>query len=141
VDFVFHFLFPVFIVGGLWAAYAIVRRTKERRAAWESGLTAQGRVVKAWVTTQIVNDMPRRTQWHEYDFTTADGRAVRFKEPGGPRDLGEGDEALVYYTSEDPEKATGSEPRPGKDTAGMVFGVGVIGIAVVILVKVMFQYG
>ncbi|WP_367038438.1 DUF3592 domain-containing protein [Streptomyces sp. Je 1-332] len=140
MDFVFHLLFPLIIVLMFWAAYAIVSRTRQRRAAWESGLTASARVVRAWVTVQMVNNVARRIQWHEYDFTTANGLAVRFKESGGPTSREPGDETLVYYVGDEPDKATASEPRPGKDMFGLVFGLGVIGVGVVILTKVMIQY-
>ncbi|WP_330304830.1 MULTISPECIES: DUF3592 domain-containing protein [unclassified Streptomyces] len=141
MDFVFHILFPLMIVGIIWAGYAIVRRTRERRAAWESGLTAEARVTRAWARTQMVNNVARRIQYHEYDFTAADGRAVRFEEAGGPAGRGVGDQALVYYTEDRPEKATASEPRPGKDMAGAVFGLVFLGAGVIILIKVIVQYG
>ncbi|WP_432133204.1 MULTISPECIES: hypothetical protein [unclassified Streptomyces] len=105
-------------VGG---AIAIVRRTRQRRAAWESGLTARARVVRAWVTTQMVNNVARRVQWHEYDYTTHAGAAVRFKESGGPNGRAVGEEVLVYYAPDAPDRATASEPQPGKDTAAMIF--------------------
>lgn len=140
MDFVFHVLFPLLIMLGFWAAYAIVRRTRERRAAWESGLTAQARVVRAWVTVQMVNNVARRIQWHEYDFTTAGGVAVRFKEPGGPASREPGDETLVYYADDEPDKATACEPRPGKDMFGTVLGLGILGVAAVILIKVTIQH-
>ncbi|MFJ9814436.1 DUF3592 domain-containing protein [Streptomyces sp. NPDC101151] len=101
-----------------WAAVALVRRTRQRRSAWESGLTAQARVVRAWATTQMVNNVARRVQWHEYDYYTQDGRLVRFRESGGPRDRAEGELTLVYYAPHEPDKATASEPQPGKDAAG-----------------------
>lgn len=85
MDAVFHILFPALILVLIWAGYAIVRRSNERQAAWRSGLTAQARVVRAYVTVQVVNNIARRIQWHEYDFTTADRRAIRFKESGGRR--------------------------------------------------------
>ncbi|MGB8942670.1 MAG: DUF3592 domain-containing protein [Streptomyces sp.] len=140
MDFVFHILFPLLIVLMVWAAYAIVRRTRQRRAAWESGLTAQARVVRAWVTVQMVNNVARRIQWHEYDFTTADGLTVRFKEAAGPASRVPGDATLVYYAGDEPDKATASEPQPGKDMFGTVFGLGVLGVGVVILTKVTVQY-
>lgn len=129
----FDIVIPLLLAFLVWGGYALVRRTQERRAAWESGLTAQARVVRAWVTTQMVNNVARRVQWHEYDYTTGDGLAVRFKEGGGPRDREAGDEVLVYYTPDDPEKATASEPQPGKDTAGMVIGLFFIGAAVIVI--------
>ncbi|MGI5401216.1 hypothetical protein ACQEVG_17505 [Streptomyces sp. CA-135486] len=141
MDFVFHVLFPLIIVMLIWAGYALIRRTQERRAAWESGLTARARVVRAYVRVQMVNNVTRRIQYHEYDFTTADGRTVRFDEAGGPASRGVGDETLVYYTREQPDKATASEPVPGKDAAGTVLGVGILGVGVIILVNVMIKYG
>ncbi|WP_225831879.1 DUF3592 domain-containing protein [Streptomyces sp. NK08204] len=115
------------------AAVGLVRRTRQRRAAWESGLTAQARVVRAWATTQMVNNVARRVQWHEYDYTTADGRAVRFKESGGPRDRGEGDLALVYYAPNEPDRATAAAPQPGKDMASTVVWLVVLAAAAVIV--------
>ncbi|MBO1334267.1 hypothetical protein [Streptomyces sp. VRA16 Mangrove soil] len=138
-DLVFHIGFPLLIVLLVWAAYAIVRRTRERRAAWESGLTAQARVVAAYVRVQMVNNVARRIQWHEYDFTV-DGRAVRFKESGGPASRAVGDETLVHYAAADPEKATASPPQPGKDMFGTVFGVGVMVVGVIILANVTVTY-
>ncbi|MGW0903234.1 hypothetical protein [Streptomyces sp. NPDC002853] len=123
-----------------WAAFAITRRTRQRRVAWESGLTAPARVVRAWVTVQMVNNVARRVQWHEYDFTTADGLAVRFKESGGPAGREPGVEALVYYAGDEPDQATASEPQPGKDTFATVLGLGVLGVGIVILIKVTIQY-
>ncbi|GGV71374.1 hypothetical protein GCM10010277_83240 [Streptomyces longisporoflavus] len=140
MDFVFHILFPLLIALMLWAAQTIVRRTRQRRMAWESGLTAQARVVRAWATVQMVNNVARRIQWHEYDFTTADGLAVRFKESGGPASREPGDATLVYYTGDEPDKATASEPQPAKDMFGTVLGLGILGVGVIILTKVMIQY-
>ncbi|MES5823513.1 DUF3592 domain-containing protein [Streptomyces sp. RG80] len=131
MDSYFDIVMPLLIALLVWGGYALVRRTRERRAAWESGLTAQARVVRAWATTQMVNNVARRVQWHEYDYTTEGGVAIRFKESGGPRDRESGEQVLVYYTPVDPEKATASEPQPGKDTAGMVFGLFFIGAAVI----------
>lgn len=130
-------VFVLLIIGFLAAAYAIVRRTRQRRAAWESGLTARGRVVRQWRTTQVVNNVPRTTQWHEYDYTTADGRAVVFKEGGGPHTRAVGDEATVYYTAEDPERATAAPPQPGKDTASTAFALVLFGAGVVLMIKLL----
>jgi hypothetical protein len=129
--------FVLLIIGFVVAGYAVVRRTLQRRAAWESGLTAPGRVVRAWQTTQMVNNVARRVQWHEYDYTTQDGRAVRFKEGGGPRDRGAGDEVLVYYTADEPERATASAPQPGKDTASMVFGLVILGSGIAVMIHLL----
>ncbi|MEU6240631.1 hypothetical protein [Streptomyces sp. NPDC047024] len=101
-------------------AVSLVRRARQRRAAWASGLTAEARVVRAWVTTRMVNDVPQPVQWHEYDFTTGDGRAVRFKESGGPRDRAEDDMVVIHYAAHEPDKATAGEPRPGAEMVSTV---------------------
>ncbi|MGW0879494.1 DUF3592 domain-containing protein [Streptomyces sp. NPDC002671] len=125
-------LMLVIIVG---AAVGLVRRTQQRRAAWESGLTAHARVIRAWTTTRTVNNVPQRVQWHEYDYTTVDGRAVRFKESGGPRHRAEGDLVPVYYAPHDPDKATAAEPQPGKDLASTVVWLGVLTAAAIVLMR------
>ncbi|MEU2061752.1 DUF3592 domain-containing protein [Streptomyces sp. NPDC013455] len=107
-------------------AVAMVRRTRQRLAAWDSGFTARARVVRAWATSQVVNNAARRVQWHEYDFTTHDGRAVRFKESGGPADRAVGEEVLVHYTPQRPDRATAAEPRPGRDLAVTVVWLAVL---------------
>ncbi|MEV6834253.1 DUF3592 domain-containing protein [Streptomyces sp. NPDC051133] len=131
MDAIFHITMACLIGFFVWAAVALVRRTRQRRAAWESGLTAQARVVRAWATTQVVNNVARRVQWHEYDFTTRDGRFVRFKENGGPRDRSVGDHIVVHYAPHEPDRATASAPQPGKDTAAAVFGVLVLAFCTV----------
>ncbi|MFD5078346.1 DUF3592 domain-containing protein [Streptomyces sp. NPDC058371] len=141
MDAVFTILMPLIIIGMLWAAYAIVRRTKERQEAWESGLSARARVVRAWVRVQMVNNMPRRIQFHQYDFTTGDGRAVRFEESGGPANRVVGDETVVYYAPDRPDKATASEPQAGKDMALTVIWLILIGVGVVVIINAMVQYG
>ncbi|QNS06036.1 hypothetical protein [Streptomyces xanthii] len=138
--FVFHVLFPLLIALAVWAGWALVRRVRERRAAWGSGLTAQARVVDAYQRVQMVNGVARRIQWHEYDFTDQAGRAVRFKETGGPASRVAGDSTLVHYAAGEPERATASEPSPGKDLVGLVFGLGVFGVGAVILLDVTIEY-
>ncbi len=130
---VINIFVPLLIAFFVWAGYALVRRSRQRRAAWESGVTAQARVVRVWTTTRTVNNVPQRVQWHEYDYTTGDGLAVRFKESGGPRDRAVGDEVLVHYAPEEPQNATASEPQPGKDMAGTVFGLIMLGASVGVL--------
>ncbi|MYW21120.1 hypothetical protein GT045_17270 [Streptomyces sp. SID486] len=131
-------LFDISMLGLLaglsWAAFAIVRRTRQRRSAWESGLTAQARVVRAWVTTQVVNNAVRRVQWHEYDFTTLSGGAVRFKEAGGPRERAVGDSVRVHYAPHEPDRATAAEPQPGKDVAAAAVWLTVIAGCAIYLV-------
>ncbi|EGG46822.1 MULTISPECIES: DUF3592 domain-containing protein [Streptomyces] len=128
MGFLFHFFIPCLLLFLVYAGWRSVVRVQERRAAWASGLTAQGRVVRAWVTTRIVNNVPRYTHWHEYDFTTVDDRAVRFSESGGPRDRAEGERVLVHYTRENPERATAGEPTPGRDSAVLTYVLIILGV-------------
>ncbi|WP_237519048.1 DUF3592 domain-containing protein [Streptomyces sp. SID5910] len=129
----FHITMVALLALLAWGSVALVRRTRQRREAWESGLSAQARVVRAWTTVQMVNNVARRVQWHEYDYTTQDGRAVRFKETQGPRDRVEGDTVLVYYSAQQPEKATASAPQPGKDNTVMVIWLAIMGACAVFL--------
>jgi hypothetical protein len=129
VEFWFHLCIVFLLLLFAFSGWRAVVRVQERRAAWGSGLTAQARVVRAWVTTRMVNNVPQRTYWHEYAFTTVDDRAVTFKESGGPRDRAEGEQVLVYYTRENPERGTAGEPNPGRDAANtgcilVLLGVG-----------------
>lgn len=138
MDIVFHILFPVLIVGCLFGGFTAVRRRRQMTAAWESGVTARARVTRAWAVTRMVNDVPRRIPHHEYDFTTADGRAVRFEEAGGVVERAVGDEVLVYYAPGDPDRATAAAPDEGSVRYRVLLVL--IAAGVVIMTKVMIQY-
>ncbi|MEU6283799.1 DUF3592 domain-containing protein [Streptomyces sp. NPDC047028] len=129
-DIVMLGLLALFVCAGV----ALVRRTRQRREAWASGMTAQARVVRAWAATRVVNNVAQRVQWHEYDYTTADGRAVRFKESGGPRDRATGHTVLVHYAPHAPERATASEPQPGKDMTTTVVWLAVMAACAIYLI-------
>lgn len=135
MDALFHISMAGLLAVLAWGAVAIVLRTRQRLAAWQSGFTAQARVVRAWATAQVVNNAARRVQWHEYDFTTQDGRAVRFKESGGPAGRGVGDQVLVHYAPGRPDKATAAEPRPGRDLTVAVVWVAVLAGCAVFVVR------
>ncbi|WP_157881218.1 hypothetical protein [Streptomyces griseoruber] len=51
--------------------------------------------MRQWRTTQVVNNVPRTTRWHEYTHTTADGRGVACKGGGGPHTRDTGDEVVM----------------------------------------------
>ncbi|MFF4588794.1 DUF3592 domain-containing protein [Streptomyces sp. NPDC001388] len=106
----------------LVAGGSVVHHALRRRAAW-NGLTARGRVVRAWETTETVVSVARRVRWHEYEFTTHDGRVVRFTESGGPSSRAPGDEVPVHYAAAAPKRATTSAPRHGRNLAGAVLGL------------------
>ncbi|MEU6601122.1 DUF3592 domain-containing protein [Streptomyces flaveolus] len=135
MDALFHISMAGLLAVLAWGAVAIVLRTRQRLAAWQSGFTAPARVVRAWATAQVVDNAARRVQWHEYDFTTQDGRAVRFKESGGPAGRGVGDQVLVHYAPGRPDKATAAEPRPGRDLTVAVVWVAVLAGCAVFVVR------
>ncbi|MGW0944286.1 DUF3592 domain-containing protein [Streptomyces sp. NPDC002623] len=118
----------------LVAAVALVRRVRQRRAAWRSGLTAPGRVVRAWETTEMISTVATRTRWYAYEFTARDGRTVRFEESGGPRERAVGDEILVHYAAREPERATASAPQPGRDIAGTAIALASLAVVTGVIV-------
>ncbi|WP_405585883.1 DUF3592 domain-containing protein [Streptomyces sp. NBC_01190] len=106
---VMFYIVPALIaLGALGMAYKVVRRAGELRAAWRSGLTAEGRCLRAYTT----HGESSTTQHHLYGFTTAEGREVRFEERNGSATVVAGDYVTVHYTAARPEKATATAPRP-----------------------------
>ncbi|MCX3063677.1 DUF3592 domain-containing protein [Streptomyces beihaiensis] len=121
---------PTIIGGGALCVRAVaVRRHFELYAAWRSGLTAQGRCLRAYTTTRG-GDSPSTRRHHVYEFATRDGRAVRFDEAGGPATTVEGDAVVVYYTAARPERATAGRPRPVWNAVGVVAVVVFVGLVV-----------
>ncbi|MGW0966731.1 hypothetical protein [Streptomyces sp. NPDC002516] len=116
----FYAIPSLIIVGVLLMAAATVRRALELRNAWSSGLTAEARCLRSYTTVGGGgNDTAVTTTLHHvYEFTTRDGRAIRFEERNGPATVVEGDIVPAYYTARRPEKATALPPSPGKAVAG-----------------------
>ncbi|MFG1670702.1 DUF3592 domain-containing protein [Streptomyces sp. Y7] len=105
------FVLPVGILAyGVYTMGTLIRRAREVRAAWNSGLTAEARCVRMFVKRHSED---RSTLHHIYEFTARDGRAVRFEEKDGPETTLQGDIVTVFYTAEDPERATVRPPHPG----------------------------
>jgi hypothetical protein len=100
------------------AVRALVRllgRAREVRAAWNGGLTAEARCLRTYTTTSGGGETSVRTTLHHvYEFTTREGRAVRFEEDNGPGTVVEGDVVTVHYAAERPERATAQAPAPGR---------------------------
>ncbi|MFD0070032.1 hypothetical protein ACFVJ9_55435, partial [Streptomyces sp. NPDC127574] len=91
---VFFYAVPVLIITGvLLIAVKVVRRSLELRSAWSSGLTAEGRCLRSYTTTGggAGDSSVTTTLHHVYEFTTRDGRAVRFDEENGRPTVVEGD--------------------------------------------------
>ncbi|KRD24346.1 MULTISPECIES: DUF3592 domain-containing protein [unclassified Streptomyces] len=117
----FFYIVPTFMIAGvLFAAYKVLGRTRQVRAAWDSGVTAEGRCLRTYTSTSGGgNDTSVSTTLHHvYEFTTRDGRAYRFDESGGPGTVIEGDIVTVFYAPEHPEGATARPPSRGKLAAG-----------------------
>ncbi|MFJ9727002.1 DUF3592 domain-containing protein [Streptomyces sp. NPDC101209] len=111
-----------YIVPGLMIALALsavvgmLRRARHISGAWNSGLTAEARCLNTYTTTGGGggDSSVSTTLHHVYEFTTREGRAVRFEERNGPRTIVTGDVVTVRYTAEHPERATAKPPRPGR---------------------------
>ena len=87
------------MVSAIFLGYRVVYRWLQIRSAWNSGLTAEARCLRAYTTVHGGgNDTSVRTTLHHvYEFATPDGRAIRFAEEGGPGTRVEGDLVTVHY--------------------------------------------
>ncbi|MEV2215431.1 DUF3592 domain-containing protein [Streptomyces sp. NPDC050997] len=116
----FFYAVPLLMIGIVsFAAYATIRRARDVSSAWNSGLTAEARCLRAYTTTSGGRETSVRTTLHHvYEFATREGRTVRFDETGGPGTTIEGDIVTVHYVADRPERATAKAPAPGKLAAG-----------------------
>ncbi len=115
----FFYIIPFFIAGvAVFIAATVVQRARARSRAWD-GLVAEARCLRVHTS---VRGGERTSTLHHYllEFTTADGRTVRFEEVGASRLIVEGDIVPVHYDPEDPEKATADRPSPVANTLGAV---------------------
>ncbi|MFS4092817.1 DUF3592 domain-containing protein [Streptomyces sp. AF1A] len=142
----FYIVPTIMLVLVLFAAFGVLRRSREISRAWQSGLTAEARCLNAYTTTSGGGDaMVSTTLHHVYEFTTREGRAVRFEERGGSATVVPGDIVTVRYPADRPEKATARPPAQGKLAAGTgcllaFFGVFAAGcVAFMIGVHAMFS--
>ena len=119
------------IVLVLCGAVAVIRRSRRVNSAWSSGLTAEGRCLRTYTTTSGGGDTMVSTSLHHvYEFTTREGRAVRFEERNGPGTTLEGDIVTVYYAADHPEQATAHAPSRGKLAAGAGCALAFCGVIV-----------
>ncbi|HEY8986976.1 MAG TPA: DUF3592 domain-containing protein [Streptomyces sp.] len=115
---VFFYIVPSFmlaVVVGM--AVTVIRRSRRITRAWDSGLTAEGRCLRSYTTVSSSGGEHRHTSTtlhHVYEFTTREGRTVRFEEQNGPGTVIEGDFVTVHYTPEHPEQATARPPMKGR---------------------------
>jgi hypothetical protein len=138
----FFYLVPgLMIAFALTALIALLRRARHISSAWNSGLTAEARCLNTYTTTSGGGETSVSTTLHHvYEFTTREGRPVRFEESNGPRTVVTGDVVMVRYAAEHPERATAKPPAPGRLVAEQgcllaFFGV-FIGFCVMFMVSV-----
>ncbi|MET9835275.1 DUF3592 domain-containing protein [Streptomyces sp. NPDC006385] len=140
---VFFYVVPGLIMAAaLFAAYRVVRRSLQLRSAWNSGLTAQGRCLRMYTTTHGGGGDTRvsTTLHHVYEFTTPDGRLVRFEEEDGPGTTVEGDIVTVYYADGPEVVATAHRPRHGRQAAASFGLLAFLGVVVVFCVGFIATY-
>ncbi|MGW1063483.1 hypothetical protein ACWD4F_03020 [Streptomyces aureus] len=140
---VFFYVLPSLIIAlVLLLAGKSVRRSLELRSAWNSGLTAEARCLRSYTTVSGGgNDTSVTTTLHHvYEFTTREGRVIRFEEANGPRTVVEGDIVPAYYTAERPEKATAHAPSPARAAAGTLGMLVFCGVIVSFCVGFMITY-
>ncbi|MFF3610308.1 DUF3592 domain-containing protein [Streptomyces sp. NPDC002580] len=140
---VFFYALPsLIIVLVLFAAAGAVRRSLELRSAWDSGLTAEARCLRSYTTVSGGgNDTSVTTTLHHvYEFTTRDGRAIRFKESNGRPTVVEGDVVTVHYTAEHPDKATAHTPSRARVAAGTLVMLAFFGVIIAFCIGFMITY-
>src|SRR4051794_9129742 len=114
---VFFYVVPSLMIAlVLLGAARVIRRSLDLRRAWASGLVAEARCLRTYTTTSggSGDSSVSTTLHHVYEFTTREGRVVRFEEEDGPGTILEGDIITVHYAASHPDKATAQPPRPGK---------------------------
>jgi len=126
----------------LLMAAAVIRRSLRLRSNWNSGLTAEARCLRTYTTTSggSGDSMVSTTLHHVYEFTTREGRAVRFEESNGPSTIVQGDIVTVHYTAGRPERATAHAPAPVKAMAGTIGILVFLSVIVVSCVGFMVTY-
>ncbi|KUM69316.1 DUF3592 domain-containing protein [Streptomyces curacoi] len=136
---VFFYLVPTVMIAIVsLAAVTVLRRSRQLSRAWNSGLTAEARCLRAYTTTSGGGDSPVRTTLHHvYEFMARDGRVVRFDEAGGPGTTVEGDIVTVHYVADRPQQATAKAPARGKLAVGT--GCMVVFFGVFILICIVFM--
>ncbi|MFI1393393.1 DUF3592 domain-containing protein [Streptomyces sp. NPDC020681] len=105
----------------------VVRRSLRLDLAWRSGLSAEARCLEAFETEKKDNEGGRTRVRHRiYEFTTRQGRTVRFEERDGPVLAVPGDIVVVHYSPRRPERATARPPAPVKNWVKAAGAVGAI---------------
>ncbi|MFJ9814437.1 DUF3592 domain-containing protein [Streptomyces sp. NPDC101151] len=132
MELLFYAVPGIMIAFLVYAAYLLIRRARRISRIWQHGLTAEARCLRSYTTTSGGggDTSVHTTLHHVYEFTTRDGRTVRFDEGNGPSTIVEGDFVTVRYLPEFPERATALPPSRGKLAFGTGCGVVFIGMAI-----------
>ncbi|MGW7254980.1 DUF3592 domain-containing protein [Streptomyces sp. NPDC054834] len=133
------YVVPVVMIAFIvFAAVRLIGRSRQISSAWNSGLTAEGRCLRSYTTTSGGGDTSVTTTIHHvYEFTTRDGRTVRFDEENGPATTVEGDFVTVHYLPDRPEQATAHAPARGRLAAGLGCMLAFFGVAIAFCVVFM----
>ncbi|MFD8940099.1 DUF3592 domain-containing protein [Streptomyces sp. NPDC059578] len=130
MELIFFYAAPLLIAGVAVAiAVTTVLRARERSQAWSSGLVAEARCLRIYTSTHRSDSGSRTVRHFVFEFTTAEGRTVRFEEEDLPGTIIEDDFVPVHYTADRPEKATAQEPSRTANilgTTGILVFCGVI---------------
>jgi len=142
MDALFYILPSLIMAAVIFLAIRVVRRALQLRGAWNSGLTAEARCLRAFTTTHggHGDTSVRTTLHHVYEFTTRDGRLIRFDEEDGPATVIEGDIVTVHYTQGPDVVATAHRPNAVKNVAGTVAVLAFLGVAVAFCIGFMVTF-
>ncbi|MFJ8631681.1 hypothetical protein [Streptomyces sp. NPDC093568] len=142
MDFFFYLVPGLIMAGALFMAYRVVRRSLQIRSAWNSGLTARARCLRAYTTVSggHGDTSVHTTLHHVYEFTARDGRVVRFEEEGGPGTTVEGDLVTVHYAEGARVVATAHAPGRVRQTAATLGILAFLGVVVVFCVGFVVTY-
>ncbi|WP_333740988.1 DUF3592 domain-containing protein [Streptomyces sp. IBSBF 2806] len=126
----FFYVVPsVMAAGLLFGMFRLLVRSRRIARAWNSGLTAEARCLRSYATASGGDTMISTTLHHVFEFTTRDGRVVRFEEADGPGTILEGDVVTVRYAADRPEEATAKAPARGRLLAESGCLLGFLGVA------------
>ncbi|MEE1829597.1 DUF3592 domain-containing protein [Streptomyces sp. SP17KL33] len=125
---VFFYLIPTVMMAFIgFMAYRVLHRWLRVRRAWSSGLTAEARCLRTFTTVSDSGGEHSRvstTIHHVYEFTTRDGRSIRFEEEDGPMTTVEGDFVTVHYT--DGPNVVATAHAPGERVKHAAAGLGIL---------------
>ncbi|MFF1544657.1 DUF3592 domain-containing protein [Streptomyces sp. NPDC058291] len=112
----FFYAVPAVMAAGLLLVMVrLLGRSRRIARAWNGGLTAEARCLRSYTTASGGGDTTISTTLHHvFEFTTRDGRVVRFEEENGPGTILEGDIVTVHYAAGHPEEATAKAPARGR---------------------------